>query len=120
MKTKILTLATLLAATPLIAFAQVTVSAPGQNILNLFVIIDRIARFVIPTLVVIAVAVFFWGLIRYIWGQGKDHSQGRNIMIAGIASLFVMVTLWGIIAFFQSTLGVSNSQNYLTPPRIGN
>lgn len=121
MKKKLFAISSALLLTPFFALAQgVVTTAPGQNILNLFIIVDRIARFVIPTLIVIAVAVFFWGLIKYIWGQGKDHSLGRNIMIAGLASIFVMVTLWGIIAFFQNTLGVSNAQGYLTPPRIGN
>jgi hypothetical protein len=108
--------------TPFLALAQVgspSGSYVGSNIVDLINAVGYMVRLVIPILVALAVVVFFWGLVKYIWGQGKDTATGRSTMIAGLISIFVMVTLWGVITFFQSTLNISPAQNNLTPPHIG-
>ena len=61
----------------------------------------------IPVVIALTVIIFFWGLFQYVKGAGKSHKQGKNIMIAGLLSLFVMVSVWGIIRLMQNTLGVS-------------
>lgn len=93
-------------AFPFIAFAQVTGSF--NNIANLVHAAANIIGSVIPILIAIAMIVFFWGLIQYIRGAGgeKGHEQGKNIMIAGLVSLFVMVCVWGIVIFAANALGV--------------
>lgn len=93
---------------PLAAFAQTPppTSLPGQGIVNIIGAASAMINMLIPILISLAIVVFFWGLIRYVRGQGKDHALGRNTMIAGLISLFVMVTLWGILAFAASTLQI--------------
>lgn len=65
----------------------------------------------IPIAIGVALLVFFWGLIKYIKGSGKGHKQGLNTMKAGLISLFVMVSVWGIIAFAQSALGIRGNSS---------
>ena len=62
----------------------------------------------IPVLVSAAVLVFFWGLAKFIRNSGneKSHTDGRNLMIWGVIGLFVMVTVWGLVRFTQSSLGI--------------
>lgn len=68
---------------------------------------------IIQTLTGIAAAAallfFLWGLAKFILALGGDEkavAQGRTFMIWGLIALFVMVTVWGIIAFMQRELGI--------------
>ena len=89
---------------PLIASAQAL-----QPLKNLIVAVGGILNMLIPILIAAALVVFFWGLVTYIWGAGgaESHDKGRNIMIAGLVSLFIMVSVWGIVNLAQNALGVS-------------
>ncbi|MEI6864227.1 MAG: hypothetical protein WCK46_02585 [Candidatus Adlerbacteria bacterium] len=78
-----------------------------DNIINIINALGTIVNRLIPLLVGVAIIVFFWGLIKYIQASGKDASAGKNIMIAGLISLFVMVSLYGIIRFAGSAIGIS-------------
>ena len=55
----------------------------------------------IPVLIAAALVVFFWGLVKYIL-SGKSKGA-KDIMIAGLLGLFVMVSVWGIIRIAQNT-----------------
>ncbi|MBY0294318.1 hypothetical protein K2Q08_03230 [Patescibacteria group bacterium] len=105
----------LLLLTPFIASAQALL--PLQNLLLGF---GNLVRILIPILVTIAIVVFFWGLVKYIWGQGKDHAAGRNTMIAGLVSLFIMITLYGVLYFGGEILGIPyfNTNAPLQAPRV--
>ncbi len=69
----------------------------------------------IPVLIALALVVFFWGLIKYI-RSGKS-AGGKDIMIAGLVGLFIMVSVWGIIRIAQNTL-LGGSGNLQTPSGI--
>ena len=49
-------------------------------------------------------------------GEGKAE-EGKNIMKWGLIALFVMISVWGIIGFFQRALGIelNTTQNAPTP-----
>jgi len=98
-------------ALPLIASAQQL-----QPLQNLAGSVGRLVASLVPILVTLALVVFIWGLIRYIWGGTKaDHKAGRNIMIAGLISLFVIVSVWGIIFLAQDALGVNRGAPVQSP-----
>lgn len=63
----------------------------------------------------VALLVFFWGLIKYILAQGSEASkiEAKKVMGWGLVALFVMVSVWGIINFFQDELFPSAD---FTPP----
>lgn len=84
----------------MLAFAQTNTS----GIEGLIISAGRILNELIPILIALALVIFFWGLIQYIRSSGEGHGTGRNIMIAGIVSLFIMVSIWGIIRLLQNTL----------------
>lgn len=67
---------------------------------------------VINTLLVILVALallyFMWGLAKMIFrvaGDEKAIEEGKRIMLWGIISLFVMVSVWGIVNFLADSFG---------------
>lgn len=101
---KILTLTAF--ALPGIAFAQ------GTGDLTSFVeVMGNIVNLLVPLTSTLAVVAFFYGLAKYIFNSGDEEKrkEGKSIMIWGILAMFVLVTIWGIIAFMQKTIGNSGT-----------
>ena len=72
-----------------------------------------VVNYSIGLLLGIALLVFFWGLVRFIFhlgGDEKEVQESRNKMLWGIIALFVMLTIWGIVAFIQGELGILDSK----------
>lgn len=67
-----------------------------------------INRFLIPLLFAVAILVFIWGVVQFIAHADNEEkrTQGRNFMVYGIISLFVMVTIWGLVNVLSNTFGV--------------
>lgn len=62
---------------------------------------------IIPLVIGVALLVFFWGIIRYIWSGGEDaKAKGRNLMLWGVIALFVMVSIFGILAILKNSFGI--------------
>ncbi len=101
-----------LALAPVAAFAQA--NPVSQLITNIGGWIDSL----LPILVTLAIVVFFWGLVKYIWSADSEEAKdgGKRLMIWGMIALFVMVALWAIIGFFQTALGVSGAITTGTAP----
>lgn len=66
-------------------------------------------QIVIPLLIAIALIVFFWGIIRYIFAAGSEEVKisGRETMLWGVIALFLMVSVWGILKIIASTFGIT-------------
>lgn len=64
-----------------------------------------IARSLIPIFITLALVAFFWGIAKFILAAGNPEKieEGRKIIIYGVISLFVMITLVGILSFLQAT-----------------
>ncbi len=108
---KIAATGSLLFFVPLVASAQAL--RPLIDIVNS---IGGIINLLIPILIALALVVFFWGLIQYI--RKPEIKEGKNVMIAGLISLFIMVSVWGIILLAQGALGVNASKKTETAPRV--
>jgi ATP/ADP translocase len=104
----------LLLATPFIAAAQQL-----QPIRNLIASIGLILNALIPIAIAATVLVFFFGLFKYVRGAGdaKGAADGKKIMIAGIISLVVMISVWGIVRLVQSAFGITDNSS-IQPPSV--
>ncbi len=87
-------------------------SASAQNIQSVFLLFSNLLNALIGMLITVAIIVFFWGLIRYLMhdGSSEDAHKGIHQMIWGIVAIFVMVSIWGLVALLQRTFGVENNQ----------
>jgi hypothetical protein len=55
----------------------------------------------------LAVLFFFWGVAQFIRTVSeKTKEEGKNKMIWGVIALFVMFSIWGIVAYIGNTLGI--------------
>ncbi len=69
--------------------------------------VQRIALGLIPIAALLALLFFFYGLANFLRSGGeKDAEKGRSLIIWGIVALFVLFSVWGIIKFAQSELGL--------------
>lgn len=59
--------------------------------------IGIIVKSLIPILVGVALLVFFWGIVQYLFTDAKE--KGSKLMFWGIIALFVMVSVWGLVNF---------------------
>jgi len=105
-------------------FAQNNSGTSCSNTLNTLADIFNYAtcilsKSVIPLIVTIALVVFMYGVIEYILNGDKEEKrkEGRKYMLWGIISLFVMLSIFGILGVLGNTfdLGFGGSVSSITP-----
>ncbi|HEY4504392.1 MAG TPA: pilin [Candidatus Paceibacterota bacterium] len=100
---------------PLLASAQ----AVGGNIPALLSLIESVVGRLIPIFVALALIYFIWGLMKFILAADSEaREEGKKGMWWGIVALFVIVSIWGIVAFISRTLGIDSTTN-VNPPTVG-
>lgn len=65
----------------------------------------------IPVLFALTILFLSWSLIKAWVINGGDQGsveEGKQVAIAGVVALVVMVGVWGIIAIIQSSLGLDS------------
>jgi uncharacterized membrane protein len=79
--------------------------------------IGNLILLAIPVAVGIDLVFFIWGLALYILKSGdvKAREEGRNKMIWGVIALFVIVSIWGIVGWAGSMLGIGQGGKGAVP-----
>jgi hypothetical protein len=99
-----------MALLPVIAFAQVQGTpqvGQGSQIGQLFDFVNDIANWFIPFATTLAVIYFIFEVGKYVVAaDDKAKGEARKGMINGAIALFVVVSIWGIIRFIGTTVGV--------------
>lgn len=91
-------------------------SAQGANIDSVLSTVSTVLNALIGLFITLALIIFFWGLIKYLSAGGAEGSaEGLKIMFWGAITLFVMVSIWGIIKLLQNTFKVGDAT--ITPPK---
>jgi TRAP-type C4-dicarboxylate transport system permease small subunit len=93
-----------------------------DNVRRLIESVRDIIDILIPLVAALALLYFFWGLAKFILNSGNEEAQteGKNIMIWGIVALFVIVSVWGLVRFVGSALGINPSAVDQPIPGVGN
>lgn len=63
----------------------------------------------IPLAFALCLLYFFWGIAKYIKeGAVSEEAakEGKRIMVWGVVGLFIVSSIWGIVSFIQSELGI--------------
>jgi len=106
----------LLFALPAIAFAeQQKIGILFQQILNFFA---GVVSFLGPVLISLALLAFFWALIQYLFNKDAKAEDSKKYLGYSILILFVMVSIWGIIAFLQQNLGIGDGRDLYNTPGV--
>jgi len=105
--------------------SNVTTFSGSCSISGMSTLKDIIIKFVIGCvltrtvflIIAISVIVFLWGIFRFIKSEGEDRQGGKELMFWGIVGLFVIVSVWGLVAILQSTFQLSGNYN-ITPNQV--
>lgn len=90
-------------ALPLVSFAA---AGDLSNVSALVTSIGLIVNKIIPIMFAIALLGFFYGLVRYIFGGEESKVDSKKTMIWGVVALFVMASVWGLVAWIGAAVGV--------------
>ncbi|HRH27004.1 MAG TPA: hypothetical protein PLZ99_02495 [Parcubacteria group bacterium] len=98
---------------PYVAFAQ----ASFAGLTTLAQSFRTFLGVIFPIVFAIAMIYFFWGVAKYILSAGdpKSAAEGKSIMIYGIIAIAVMASVYGLVNFLQTTLGISGGTVTLPP-----
>lgn len=101
-----------LALAPALAFAQSL-----GNLETLVRSIGRLVNLALPIVVGLALLAFFWGLVQFILSQGDESKKtdAKKTMLWGVVALFVMVTVWGLVRFISTSLGIEQNVTITVP-----
>ncbi len=90
---------------PALAFAQ---TGPNLSYLTSFLgSLKSLVGLALPLVVGLALLAFFWGVAQFIWGGEEKREDGKKHMIWGVVGLFVMVSVWGLVGFLGSIVGIT-------------
>lgn len=107
---KISLLVVALMALPLVSFAQ-----DFSNIESMINSIGNIINTLVPIAFTLGLLVFFWGVVTYIFGADHDKDKAKKTMLWGIVALFVMASVWGLVAFLRNTFGIAEIDDANVP-----
>jgi len=65
---------------------------------------------IIPLIFALAFLFFLWNIFRFVQSSDKTNKEeAKTRMVWGLIALFVMLSVWGIIAILSKTLGITPS-----------
>ena len=106
--------ASVIAFSPLVAFAQY---APSQGIHGLFLLVQQVLNWLVPIFIALAVVWLIWNVFQYtIAADPEKKKESTGAIVWGIVGIFVMVSIWGLVAILQSTFGTSGVQSTVGNP----
>jgi hypothetical protein len=84
------------------------------------VFIGKILAPIVPLLIGLAVVVFLYGVLILMFSEGGEKKEeGKQYMLWGIIGIFVMVSLWGLVAVVSGTFNLNTTPKtiQITPPK---
>jgi uncharacterized membrane protein len=90
--------------------------AIGQSLFNLIGLAQSVVNALVPLLIGVGVVALFIGVVGFIFQKdAADHAKWAKFMGMALLGLFVMVSIWGIVNFFGSIIGVGQGGGVPVP-----
>lgn len=101
----------------LVASYLLPMVALAQDAGSIITVINTTLRIILPVLVLLALVFFIIGVLKYIMSQGDEaaRTEARHMMINGIIALFVIVSVWGLVAIINNTFSVGQGGAPIIP-----
>lgn len=77
---------------------------------------DAVLKKLLPILISLAIILFVWGLVIFIFNSGGDEKakgEGKQKMIWGIVAIFVMVSIWGFVSILRNVFGITDNTPFI-------
>lgn len=104
-----------------LAVPALITSAAAKNLKELIdnVVINGILVPLVPVLVGAAVIVFIYGVLVLVFSEGGEKKEeAKQYMLWGIIGIFVMVSVWGLVAILQGTFQLENDAQRIEIERV--
>jgi uncharacterized membrane protein YidH (DUF202 family) len=90
----------------LIVFSMAHTASAVSSLGELVCEADRFVGAVGRLLVLVAMVVFLWGMVKFIANAGneEERKKGKQVMIWGIVAIFVIFSLISIVEFIQISI----------------
>lgn len=77
----------------------------AASIKSIFTGATNLLSSAVNLLMILAVAVFLWGIVKFIASAGNPEKlkSAKWLIIYGLIGLFVLVSYWGLVAVLKST-----------------
>ena len=86
-----------------ILFPHIARAATPQRFDQLVYMIIGFINPLAAVLAAVAVLIFFWGIVKYIFSAGgEEHQKGRELIVWGVVALFVLFSVWGLARIVSS------------------
>ncbi|KKT20851.1 MAG: hypothetical protein UW04_C0019G0010 [Parcubacteria group bacterium GW2011_GWB1_43_8] len=81
-----------------------------ENADDIFSLVENILGKLAPMLIAVAVIILLVAIVNYIRAGEDEEKRGKakSLMIFGIIGLFVMVSIWGLVAILSGTFNLNN------------
>lgn len=83
--------------------------ANAVGLLDTLNLANRFLNGLVGVFITLAIVMFFWGLIQYLVNVGEEKAKGLQTMFYGVLTIFVMVSIWGIVRLLQTTFSVTST-----------
>ncbi|TSC61310.1 MAG: hypothetical protein G01um1014107_38 [Parcubacteria group bacterium Gr01-1014_107] len=93
---------------PILVFGQPAPPTQPTDFRSFVKIIIDITDYAIPSIIGLTFIVFLWGMSVFILNAGSEQRRedGKKLMLWGIIGLFVMFSIWAIVAVVTGTFGI--------------
>lgn len=99
-----------LLALPLVTSAQLATGGNAGQFQNVFSGLTAfISSTLLPFLMALAFLAFVWGMFKFFivgGGNEEEKEKGKSLMIWGILGFILIISLFGIVNLFATSLGV--------------
>lgn len=108
------------AIVPFLAYAQGSPNPEGVN--TVLENILKTLEVVVQILLTASFVVFGWGILKLITAGGNTTTvkQAKGVIWWGVLALFVLASLYGIILFIKTSIGIPENEPITVPKFSGN
>jgi hypothetical protein len=101
---------------PLIAFAQFTPNTGQTQILNIIRFVQNILNYVVPIMITVGFIMFAWAVFQFVTNKNAEERAGaQSLMIYSIVGIFVVSSVWGIVALVGQALDIGQGGKGVLP-----
>jgi len=107
-------------ALPVVVFGQTAAVPTATYLTGVLNVISEILAAALPVIIALAFIFFLWGLLKFMMAAGDEAAkeQGKQIMIWGVVILFVMLSIWGLVAILNTITGVNQGGQATAIPSL--
>ena len=105
-----------------VGFLVIPISLFAQTVTNLggfATVFNNLFNVLVSLIITAGLIVFLWGVSKFIRSgdNEQERKSAREFMVWGIITLFVMISVWGLVTVVLDTFGITDTGLVkLSPP----